>query len=205
MAENNNGDGGNAGGGQNNDDGAQNQGGDGKNNDGGAGSQAGQQQNQGTGSGGSGGEKTFTQADVDRLISERLGRSKQQHEADLAKARENASKPLQEQLDAVTKRLTAREAADVERNGKLALSQVYSQLAEDGIRKSDVEGLLKRFDAKSLLKDGEPDEAAIGEFAKELARTAGRIPPDPDQGQNGSGSSPQTMGDFMRQMARNRR
>jgi hypothetical protein len=202
MAENGNGDGGNAGGGQNNDGGTQNQGGDGKNTDGGGtSSSTGQQQNQGS-QGNGDGEKTFTQADVDRLISERLGRSKQQHENDLAKARENASKPLQEQLDAVTKRLTAREAADVERNGKLALSQVYSQLAEDGIRKSDVEGLLKRFDAKSLLKDGEPDESAIAEFAKELARTAGRIPPDPDQGQNGSGNSPQTMPDFMRRLAR---
>jgi hypothetical protein len=209
MAENNNGDGGNAGGGQNNDGGAQNQGGDGKNtNSGGAGSSTGQQQNQGgqsnTGSG-SGSEKTFTQADVDRILAERLGRTKQQHDADLAKARENASKPLQQQLDELTKKLNDRQTADVERNGKLALSQVYSQLAEAGVKKSDVEGLLKRFDAKALLKDGEPDDAAIAEFAKDLARTAGQIAPDLDQGQGGSGSSPQTMGDFMRQMARNRR
>lgn len=210
MAENNNGDGGNAGGGQNNDGGAQNQGGDGKNtNGGGAVSSAGQQNQGGQGAGssgdGTGSEKTFTQADVDRILAERLGRTKQQHDADLAKARENASKPLQQQLDELTKKLSDRQTADVERNGKLALSQVYSQLAEAGVKKSDVEGLLKRFDAKALLKDGEPDDAAIAEFAKDLARTAGQIPPDLDQGQGGSGSSPQTMGDFMRQMARNRR
>lgn len=211
MAENNNGDGGNAGGGTNNNDGgAQNQGGDGRGTGGGSNSAAGtgQQQNQGgqSNQGGSGsGDKTFTQADVDRLIGDRLAREKQKHDTDLATARENASKPLQEQLNAVTKRLTDREAADVERNGKLALATVYSQLADAGVMKDDVKDVLDTFDPKRLLKDGELDDAAITKFAKGLAKVAGRIDADADQGHRGNGEKAETMGDVMRNMARSRR
>jgi hypothetical protein len=181
MSDNNDA-GGNAGGGQNNDGGAQNQnqGGDGKNASTGGNSSAGaqQQNNQGTQGGGSG-DKTFTQADVDRLIADRLARAKQQHDAAITAAKENASKPLQEQLDAITKQLTDRQAADIERNGKLALSQVYSTLAESGLKKADVADMLEMFDPKRLLKDGEPDDELIAKFAKSLAKTATGSSPGP--------------------------
>jgi hypothetical protein len=213
MAENNNGDGGSAGGGTNNDGGAQNQGGDGKGTNGtggGANSSTGtgQQQNQGGqgNQGGSGsGEHTFTQADVDRIVKDRLARDKQQHDAALATARDNATKPLQEQLDAVTKRLTDREAADAERNGKLALATVYSQLADAGVKKDDVKDVLEAFDPKRLLKDGELDDDAITKLAKSLAKVAGRIDADADQGRRGNGEKAESMGDVMRNMARSRR
>ena len=195
--------GGTAGGGQNNDVADQNQGGDGKNTTGGASSSSGRQSQDASASSGS--EKTFTQADVDRILAERLGRTKQQHEADLAKARENAAKPLQQQLDDLRKDLADRDAKDVVKAGRLALSSVKTLLAEQGIKADDVKDILGKFDPVSLLKDGEPDEAEIAKFARGLARVAGRPTPDPDQGENGSGSSPRTMGDVMRDMARNRR
>jgi hypothetical protein len=150
-------------------------------------------------------DRTFTQADVDRIVQERLNRAKQQHDADVATARDNATKPLQNQLDELRKSLSDRDSKDVERNGKLALAAVHTLLAEAGINKSDVADVLEPFDPKRLLKDGEPDDKAIEKFARGLSKVAGRITPDLDQGQGGSGDSPQTMGDVMRQMARNRR
>lgn len=198
--------GGDAGQGTNTDGGAQNQGGDGKN----------QQQSGDRGSSGQGGQsgsgaqgasdKTFTQAELDDIVAKRIARERQKYaDYDDLKAAADASKPLGDQVSKLQKDLAARDAKDAERNGKLALSTVHALLAEQGIRKDDVKDVLDRFDPKSLLKDGEPDDDAITTFARGLARVAGRTTPDPDQGQGGSGSSPQTMGDFMRQMARNRR
>ncbi|MGW4487864.1 hypothetical protein ACWEOE_28950 [Amycolatopsis sp. NPDC004368] len=189
---------------QNNDGGAQNQGGDGKNQGtGGAGSAS---AGTGSGSGTQGSDKAFTQADVDRIIADRLGRAKEKFDADLAAAKDSATKPLQEQLNELRKSLSDRDVRDVERNGRLAMSAVQTLLAERGIPKKDVEEVLDGIDPKKkLLKDGEPDEEAIAKFANGLARVAGRATFDPDQGQNGSGEQPQTMADFMRHMARNRR
>jgi hypothetical protein len=193
--------------------------GQGKNNDG-AGQQGGDGKtitSSGTGSGSDSGtssttsqqgksEPTFTQADVNRLIEDRLARERKKYaDYDDLKSQVDASKPLSEQVSKLQKDLAARDARDVERNGKLAMSTVHALLAEQGIRKDDVKDVLEPFDPKTLLKDGEPDDEAIARFARGLARVAGRVTADPDQGQNGTGSSPQTMGDFMRQMARNRR
>jgi hypothetical protein len=145
-------------------------------------------------------EATFKQEDVERIVAERLARERKKFSDydDLKKAA-NQSKPLQEQLDALTAQLAAREAADVEKNGRLALAQVHTLLADNGIKREDVKGVLDRFDPVQLLADGQPDEKAIGEFATALSRVAGRAAPDFDQGKKGG--EPSDMNSMIRRMA----
>jgi hypothetical protein len=151
-------------------------------------------------------EQTFTQDAVNRMIEDRLARERKKYaDYDDLKAAADKSKPLEERVTKLQQQLSERESREIERNGKLAMSTVHALLAEQGIRRDDVKDVLEPFDPKRLLKDGEPDDEAIARFARGLARVAGRPAPDVDQGQNGSGSSPQTMGDVMRRMARDRR
>jgi hypothetical protein len=151
-------------------------------------------------------EPTFTQADVDRVVADRIARERKKYaDYDDLKSQVDASKPLEERVAKLQKDLADRDTKDLDRNGKLAMSTVHALLAEQGIRKEDVKDVFDNVDPKSLLKDGEPDDEAIARFARGLARVAGRATPDLDQGQNGNGEKPQTMGDLMRQMARNRK
>jgi hypothetical protein len=60
-----------------------------------------------------------------------------------------------------------------------------TRLAEAGIKRDDVAGLIKRIAPADLLAEGEPNDEAIGELADALVRIAGRATPDPDQGRKG--------------------
>lgn len=121
------------------------------------------------------------------------------------RARENASavtqsKTLQQQLDEMKSQLAERDASEVERNGKLALSGVHTRLAEAGITRSDVAGLLDLVDPTGLLADGQPDDEAIDKLANSLLKVAGRASPDPDQGKHG-GNAPMDMNAIIRRAA----
>lgn len=107
------------------------------------------------------------------------------------------AKTLQEQLDEVQRSLSERDERDVKRAGQLALTQVQSALAEAGIKADDVQELLDELDPKRLLKDGEPDDKAIGRIVGALRKAAGRPTPDPDQGKSG-GKGPSDMNALIR-------
>lgn len=121
------------------------------------------------------------------------------------RAKQNAaaateSKTLQQQLDELRGQFSERDAADLERNGKLALSQVHTRLAESGITRADVAGLLELVDPQGLLADGQPDDKAVEKLASSLLKVAGRASPDPDQGKRG-GSAPADMNTLIRRAA----
>lgn len=111
---------------------------------------------------------------------------------------------LQQQLDQMKQELSERDVRDVERNGRLAMTQVRSALAEAGVRADDVKDLLAEIAPERLLKDGEPNDEAINRVVGALCRTAGRPTADPDQGRGGT-SGPSDMNTLFRQKLRERR
>ena len=111
---------------------------------------------------------------------------------------------LQQQLDQLKQEMSERDVRDVERSGRMAMTQVRSALAESGVRVDDVKDLLAEIDPARLLKDGEPNDEAINRVVGALCRTAGRPTADPDQGR-GSTSSPSDMNTLFRQKLRERR
>jgi hypothetical protein len=121
------------------------------------------------------------------------------------RAKENAQaaqqkKTVEQQLDELRGQLSERDKRETERNGRLALAQLNARLAEAGIKRDDVAGLLKRIKADDLLADGEPDEGAIAELTDSLVKITGRATPDPDQGRKG-GTAPLDMNQLIRRAA----
>lgn len=112
---------------------------------------------------------------------------------------------MQQQLDELKQELSERDVRDVERNGRMAMTQVRSALAEAGVRVDDVKDLLAEISPDRLLKNGEPNDEAINRVVGALCRTAGRPTADPDQGRGGTASGPSDMNTLFRQKLRERR
>lgn len=136
-------------------------------------------------------------ADLERwkgLARKHEGRAKQN--ADAA----SKAKTVEDQLSELRTQIADRDVAQVERSGRQALDRVHTQLAEAGIKRDDVAGLLELVDPTVLLKDGDPNDEAITKLANSLAKVAGRVQPDHDQGRKG-GSAPPNMNDLIRRAA----
>jgi hypothetical protein len=107
---------------------------------------------------------------------------------------------LAEQVSEMRKALADRDAQDIARSERLAVTELRSSLAESGLDRSEIAEALELVDSSRLLKDNEPDEKAIAAMAKRLAKLAGRAQPDRDQGagggQNGGGGL--SMNDWVR-------
>jgi hypothetical protein len=121
------------------------------------------------------------------------------------RAKENAdaaakAKSVEDQIAELRSQLAERDVADVERNGRMAMTQVHAALAEAGIKKADAAGFLELVDPTTLLTDGQPDEKAIGKLAESVKKLAGRVTPDFDQGRKG-GTAPPNMNDLIRRAA----
>jgi hypothetical protein len=121
------------------------------------------------------------------------------HEAN-AKANTRQAQTVEQQVEELRSQLAERDKRDEERNARLAMAKLDTQLAQAGIKREDVDGLLKRIKGTDLLADGEPDDAAIGELAGSLLKVAGRATPDPDQGLKG-GKAPLDMNQLIRRAA----
>jgi len=122
-----------------------------------------------------------------------------------SRAKDNAdaaskAKTIEERLAAAEKALTDRDVADVERNARLALAQVRTQVANSGFKPDEVAGLFGALDPMRLLTDGEPDAKAIDQLAKDITRAAGRATFDRDQGRKG-GDGPVDMNTLIRRAA----
>lgn len=121
------------------------------------------------------------------------------------RAKQNAdaaskTKSVEDQLNDLRKQMADRDVADVQRNGRTAMTQVQARLAEAGFSRADVSGLLELIDPVTLLTDGEPDDSAVDKLAKSLIKVAGKATPDRDQGRRG-GSAPINMNQLIRRKA----
>lgn len=124
--------------------------------------------------------------------------SKANREAqNLRKRLDSQSKTTQQRLEELERLLSERDARDLERQSQIAVGRVQAELAEAGLKRDDISGLLELIDAKSLLTDGEPNSEAITKLAKSLTRIAGRTTPDSDQGRKG-GDGPVDMNAILR-------
>lgn len=136
-------------------------------------------------------------ADVEKWRT--LARKHETRAKDNADAASKA-KTIEERLAAAEKALTDRDVADVERNARLALAQVRTQVANAGFKPDEVSGLFDALDPMRLLTDGEPDAKAIDQLAKSITKAAGRATPDRDQGRKG-GDGPVDMNTLIRRAA----
>jgi hypothetical protein len=108
------------------------------------------------------------------------------------------SKGVDQQLADLREQLAERDAVDIERAGRLAMAQVRSGLATEGVKVEDVAAVLDLVDpASTLLKNGDPDDAAIAKLVASLSKVSGQVRPDPDQGKR-SGQAPVSMNDLIR-------
>lgn len=109
---------------------------------------------------------------------------------------------LQTQLDKLQQQLADKDVAEVERNGKFAIKEVRTQLAEAGVKPDQVTDLLAEIEPTRLLKDGQPNDEAIARVVSALRKVAGRPAPDPDQGKGaGKSGGPASMNDLIRRAA----
>lgn len=123
-----------------------------------------------------------------------------------SRAKDNAdaaskAKTVEEQLSELRKAMADRDVVDLQRNGRLALAQVKTRLAEAGLSRDDMSGVFDLIDPTTLLVDGEPDEKAIDKLAKSLTKVAGRTTPDRDQGQGRGSAGPVDMNTLIRRAA----
>jgi hypothetical protein len=163
-----------------------------------------QDSDSGAGSGSDTGPDKETAAELARLKAD-LDKWKSLARRHEGRAKENAqaaakAKSVEEQIEELRSQIAERDITDVERNGRLAMTQVHAALAEAGIKKSDVEGLLELVDPTTLLADGEPNDKAINKLAASLTKVAGKVTPDRDQGRKG-GNAPPNMNDIIRRAA----
>lgn len=134
--------------------------------------------------------------------AERWKALSRKHE-DRAKANADAAagaKTVEQQLEEMRKEAAERDARDVTRSGRMAMTTVQAQLAGHGFSPADVAGLLEHVDPGRLLKDGEPDDAAVKKLVESLIKVGGRTTPDADQGQRG-GNGPMDMNALIRRRA----
>lgn len=105
--------------------------------------------------------------------------------ASKARTVEEQLSELQKETSNLQQKISDGEAAALVKSGRLAVTQVQAKLASSGFKPDDVSGFLDLIPPSSLLRDGEPDDAAIEKLAKSLIKAGGRVTPDPDQGRRG--------------------
>lgn len=127
--------------------------------DAGAQSQDGGNGAQGGSSAGSGDGKTFTQADVDRIVQERLAREKQRHEQELEAERQKAGMQETERLK-LEKEQAEKAAADARAEAERAVIAAETKLAAVALntRADRLDDVAAKVDVAGLeLVDGKLD------------------------------------------------
>lgn len=143
-------------------------------------------------------EQTFTQADVDKIVADRLERQKKKFsDYDDLKKQAGQAKTVEQQVSELQQALADRDARDIERSGALAAEKLKTRLVRDGLSESDASTIAGSVDITSLLDEGVPDEKAIDKLGASLSKAAGRPAPDPDMGRQ-NGTAPTDMNSLIR-------
>lgn len=151
--------------------------------------------NDGGNAGGGDGDKTFTQADIDRIVADRLKRHKPVGYDDLkAKAKEldtlKAANATEQEKAVAEAEKRAKEAARSEASPRIVKAE-FKAAAAGRVDKDALDGFLDYADlSKFVGDDGEPDEKAIEAVIAKLAGAGGgggkgRPKADPSQGGKG--------------------
>ncbi len=143
--------------------------------------------------------KTFSQADLDRIVAERVARERAKY-SDYAEVKKKAAAAMTEQERAVAEaEQRGKTAAQTAASGRLARAE-FKAAAAGKVEKDALEGFLEYADlAKFVGADGEPDEKAIASVVKQLA--GDKRAPDFDGGARTQASKTTDMNQIIRQKA----
>lgn len=143
--------------------------------------------------------KTFSQADVDRIVADRISREKAKY-ADYSDLKKKAAAAMTEQERAVADaEQRGKAAAQTAAAGRLARAE-FKAAAAGRVDKGALDGFLEYADlAKFVGDDGEPDAKAIESVVKKLAGPDRA--PDFDGGARTSASKTTDMNQLIRQKA----
>lgn len=143
--------------------------------------------------------KTFTQEEVDRILTERLGRLKSKY-ADYDDLKKRAASAMTEHEKAVVEaEARGRTAALSQTGAKLARAE-FRAAASGRVSTETLDGFLEYADlSKFVGDDGEPDTKAIEAAVKKLGGTA--RPTNFDGGARSSAGKAPSMDDVIRRAA----
>ena len=143
--------------------------------------------------------KSFTQAELDRIVSERVARERAKY-ADYADLKKRAAAAMTEQERAVTEaEQRGRSAALATAGTRLARAEIRAAAA-GRVDKGALDGFLEYADlAKFVGADGEPDAKAIEAAVAKIAGPARQT--DFDGGARTTGNKPIDMNALIRQRA----
>ena len=134
-------------------------------------------------------EKTFTQAELDKIIDTRLKRAAKEAEARLEDERKKAAMSESERLAAqVNEAVKLAQDAKTQADRRVIQAEARAQAAALGVKPEHVGYLLRLTDlsAVTIGDDGEPNAqeitAAIGAVIKDFPLLVGRTTPTADAG-----------------------
>ncbi len=133
-------------------------------------------------------EKKFSQADVDRIVADRLARQQRQQD----KPKPEAPKPKDEQPKALTEEDVQRRIDDAlaTRDADFALERAGIALDKALDGRVFSASAIRALDMKQFVKDGKTDDAAIKTWVEKNSTEGERkVRRDPGQGQRGSTST----------------
>lgn len=146
-------------------------------------------------------EKTFTQADLDRVVADRIAREKAKY-ADYGDLKRKAAAAMTENEKAI---------AEAEQRGRsAALAAAGTRLAKAEFRASAagkvpadaLDGFLEYADLKRFVDDdGEPDTKAIAAAIKKLAGSGNGMTTNYDGGARSNAEKPSDMNHQIRRLA----
>lgn len=151
------------------------------------------------GTDGDNGGKTFTQAELDRIVADRVNRLKTKY-ADYDEVKKRAAAAMTEHERAVTEaEQRGRAAALADAGTRLARAE-FRATAAGRVEKDALDGFLEYADLKKFVgADGEPDTKAIEAAVAKIAGPARTT--DFDGGARTTGNKPIDMNALIRQRA----
>jgi hypothetical protein len=141
-------------------------------------------------------------------IKRRLEHSRQwETRAKANKTAADKASTLEQQIETMRTEMAERDQRDLERTMRTAGTDLRAALVDLGMTRTDAQDAVEDVDLSRFLTDGDLDSKKIEAAAKRLARVAGRVAPDRDQGagNDGGGTGKRTMNDWVRTKVQERR
>jgi hypothetical protein len=147
-------------------------------------------------------EKTFTQADLDRIVADRVAREKSKY-ADYGDLKKKAAAAMTDQERLVSEAEQRGRSAALKSSGERLAKAEFKALAAGQVAGDAVDGFLEYADLQRFVDDnGEPDTKAIEAAVKRLASAA--APPTGtnfDAGARANAPAPKDFNSLIRQAA----
>lgn len=146
-------------------------------------------------------DKRFTQADIDRVVAERVAREKAKY-ADYGDLKRKAAAAMSDHEKALTEaEQRGRSAAQQAVGSRLAKAE-FRAAAAGKVSAEALDGFLEYADLSRFVSDdGEPDEKAIANAIKKLGGAVDKTRTNFDGGARSSADKPSDMNSLIRRQA----